>query len=141
METRGYTTELNAYMEQRARQVLEGAARMHDCGLEIRVAGQTATAVCDQPLVELVQQVARRLPGVTRVPEHPHQAGGSEDATFMMRRVQERGGLATYIGVCSEVNHGHHTYTFDFQEDTMLTATRVLALAAYRAGVERPRRG
>jgi aminobenzoyl-glutamate utilization protein A len=48
-----------------------------------------------------------------------HLASGSEDATFFMRRVQERGGQALYAVVGSDISSGHHTPTFDIDEADM----------------------
>ncbi len=58
----------------------------------------------------------------------PESGGGSEDYTYMMRRVQERGGLATHIGLGAGIGAGgHHTATFDFDERALVEAVKLLA--------------
>jgi aminobenzoyl-glutamate utilization protein A len=49
--------------------------------------------------------------------------GASEDATFMLRRVQEQGGRGVYMLFGSPLTAGHHQSSFDFDE-------RVLGIAA-----------
>jgi len=58
----------------------------------------------------------------------PESGGGSEDFTYMMRRVQERGGLATHIGLGAGIGAGgHHTATFDFDERALVDAVKLLS--------------
>jgi aminobenzoyl-glutamate utilization protein A len=64
--------------------------------------------------------------------------GGSEDATYLMERVQEHGGLAAYVGVGTDHPGGHHSATFDVDEATLDIAVDVLAGAIGRAFRERP---
>jgi aminobenzoyl-glutamate utilization protein A len=52
--------------------------------------------------------------------------GGSEDATYLMRRVQERGGVAGYVGVGTDHPGGHHTATFDVDEESLRIGVEVL---------------
>ena len=51
--------------------------------------------------------------------------GGSEDATVMIGRVQERGGKATYMVFGSPLAAGHHNLSFDWDEDALLVAVEV----------------
>jgi aminobenzoyl-glutamate utilization protein A len=45
--------------------------------------------------------------------------GGSEDASYLIERVQEQGGTATYMGVGASNVAGHHTARFDIDEDAL----------------------
>ena len=57
----------------------------------------------------------------------PEQGGGSEDFTYMMQRVQERGGVATNIGLGADLGGwGHHTAEFDFDEGALGIAIKLL---------------
>ena len=56
--------------------------------------------------------------------------GASEDATYLMRRVQERGGLATYMLIGTELSSGHHTRTFDIDEASLAIGVKAMALLA-----------
>jgi aminobenzoyl-glutamate utilization protein A len=115
METRGVTNEINAYMVERARAVLEGAAKMYDLGLEIKPAATGLSATNSPELVELGTRVARSLPSVMEiVPEIAF--GGSEDVTVMMERVQRRGGKALFVMLGTPVHGGHHSASFDLDE-------------------------
>ncbi|MDZ5809737.1 amidohydrolase, partial [Halorubrum sp. AD140] len=52
--------------------------------------------------------------------------GASEDATFLMERVQEDGGLATYLIVGTDHPTSHHTPTFDVDERSIRHGVDVL---------------
>ncbi|GAB3021273.1 amidohydrolase [Natronobiforma cellulositropha] len=135
-EVRGETTELMEYVEERARTVLESAAAMHDCALETEVVARAPSARSDDGLVSLVADVARAVEGVETVLERD-ELGGSEDATFLMREVQRHGGLACYVGIGTDHPGGHHTATFDVDEESIRHGVEVLAGTIERIGRER----
>lgn len=131
LEVRGETPASAAFMEARARTVLNAAALMHDVQCEITVVGQTVSPQHDQAAKDAVMAVAARTPGVDEV--HPHvRVTGGEDAPFLMRRVQARGGNACYFIIGSDLTDFHHTSHFDFDEASIATGVRVFAgLAEY----------
>lgn len=139
METRGVTSEINEYMVRRATAVIEGAALAHELEVEIMPTGSTTTAEGDPELEAVLAEAAAAVPGL-KVATEPLHGGGSEDATFFMRRVQEHGGMAAYIGVGSDLPSGHHTYTFDIQEKDLGPAIAALSLAVHRLGHKPPHR-
>jgi len=133
IETRGATTELNEYMYDRAVLVLEGAARMYECDVDICAMGAAQSADGDPQMMAQVVEMALLL-GATML-RPPREGGGSEDFTCMMRRVQERGGLATNIGIGAGIDGwGHHTARFDLDEKAMACAVKLLAALALTLG-------
>jgi aminobenzoyl-glutamate utilization protein A len=138
-ETRGATSELSQYMHGRAVRVLEAAAEMYGCSLEIRAMGSAPSAESDVELAGRVACVAGQLGGFKLLP--PVKSGGSEDLAYMMQRVQERGGQATSIGLGADLYGisyeaeegreavlGAHTPEFDVDESVLKVAVRLLAM-------------
>ncbi len=125
VETRGETTELNDYMYDYALRVIGSAAAMHECEVAVIPMGEAQSAYSDPELARRVEQVAERLGFELR----PHEGGGgSEDYTYMMRRVQENGGLATNVGVGANLGGwGHHTPAFDLDESAFRGAVELLS--------------
>lgn len=115
IEVRGESEDIADYMLRRAEQVLRGAAAMQEVEVEIGAVGRTTTANSDPELARLIAEAAARMPGIS-ISAGPHSAGGSEDATYFMRRVQERGGKAAYTVIGSDLASGHHTPRFDIDE-------------------------
>jgi aminobenzoyl-glutamate utilization protein A len=115
IEVRGASEATLAFMETRAREVLAGAAAMHGVTLETEVMGRSVGITQSPEAVARVAQVAGRTPGTDAVlPGWP--IGGGDDATFMMRRVQERGGQAAYFLIGSDIPAVHHAVDFDIDE-------------------------
>jgi len=56
--------------------------------------------------------------------------GASEDATYFMERVQSRGGQACYLLIGSSLAAGHHDNHFDFDEQAISKAIRLLSQTA-----------
>jgi aminobenzoyl-glutamate utilization protein A len=130
LETRGASAEINEYMEQRARAILEAAAAMHGLGLEITVAGATPSATSDAALIARVREVAALVPEVQWF-EDSAFATASDDACAFMRRVQQRGGLAAYVIFGAALAAGHHTPRFDFDEAALPLGVKLLGLLAW----------
>lgn len=139
MEVRGETEEICDYMLRRAEQIIDGAARAHGLEATIEPVGRTTTASCDRALAEAVARAAATVPGL-RVTLDPHSSAGSEDATYLMRRVQERGGQAIYACVGSNTTSGHHTPRFDIEESDIVPAVQALAASILAVGEAPPAR-
>ncbi len=140
VETRGETTELSEYMYDRAVDAVTGAALMHGCTVEVRDMGAAPSGASSPELADRIQRVAEQVGGFRFFP--PFNLGGSEDFTYMMERVQERGGLATNVGfgadtrgIGLETREGRdsvlrsHTDRFDFDEGAMVPAMTLLVAA------------
>ncbi len=126
METRGVTNGINAFMVEKAREVLEGAARMYDLDLEVKPAATALSAESSPELIELGTSVAGKLPSTTRVIQET-AFNASEDVTVMMERVQARGGKALFVLFGTPVGGGHHSTTFDVDEEVIRNGAEFLA--------------
>lgn len=147
-EVRGATTALCESMYERAVRVIQGAASMYDCSVEVRPMGRADTAASDPPLAERIERVARGMGDFTF---HKVEAvGGSEDFTEMMRAVQARGGLAANVGIGADA-HGTrrgdadrsrvlaaHSARFDFDEAALGVAVRLLSHLVVDLATEQP---
>ena len=136
-ELRGATTELAEYMSDHADRILESAAEMHDCEVDVATKGEAPSATSDPELSGIVSEVAGDVDGVTSVVESA-DLGGSEDATYLMQTVQDNGGFACYVGVGTDHPGGHHTSTFDVVESDVAVGIDVLAGAIRRVAETRP---
>jgi aminobenzoyl-glutamate utilization protein A len=134
---RGETTELMRYMEEKAHRVLRSAAEMHGCEVDISTEGRAPSAASDDELVSIVSAVAAANADVESVVERD-SLGGSEDATYLMQEVQDNGGLAAYVGVGTDHPGGHHTRTFDVDEDSIGVGIDVLSGAILDVASTRP---
>lgn len=118
IETRGETNDIANYVYDRAMKVLSGAATMYDVGISVTKRGESIVAESDPELADLVVQAAESVPGVSSA-ERFRRMAGSDDACWMMQRVQSKGGLATYIGLGATTAAGHHNDRFDFDEKAL----------------------
>ncbi|MFB6174250.1 MAG: amidohydrolase [Halobacteriales archaeon] len=125
-EARGETTPLKAHVWEHAERILRSAAEMHDCEAALSVEGDAPSATSDAALAEAVAGSAAGVDGVDSILDRD-DLGGSEDATFLMRRVQERGGRAAYVCIGTDHPGGHHTSTFDVDEDSIRIGVETLA--------------
>lgn len=126
METRGENAESAAYVYGRAMEVLKGAAAMYGTKLSVTKQGESIGAESDAALAKVIAEAARAAEGVTQV-EIRGVMAASDDACWLMERVQKRGGLASYICVGADTAAGHHNERFDFGENAMDTALSLLA--------------
>jgi aminobenzoyl-glutamate utilization protein A len=130
-EARGETTELMNYTRDRAEQVLESAAEMHDCTVEVEYGSEAPSAESDDAVADIVGEVAAANEAVETV-SPTGELGGSEDATYLMKRVQDGGGLASFVGIGTDHPGGHHTATFDVDERSLDIGVDVLSESVAR---------
>jgi aminobenzoyl-glutamate utilization protein A len=121
--------------------VIESSAAMHGCTSSVRAMGGAGTAQSDEALAQRVQTIASRIPDVTF--HKMEKMGGSEDFTEMMKRVQEKGGLATNIGIGADFYWTHyrdldrervlpaHTGIYDIDESALAFAARLLSMIVF----------
>jgi aminobenzoyl-glutamate utilization protein A len=118
IEVRGESDDSLGYMETRAQDIIEGTARQHAVTHHIERMGRTIGEPVDPISQALVAAVARDVGDVKEVLPS-WVAGGSDDATFFMRRMHERGKPGCYFVVGSSLAAGHHATRFEFQEQDL----------------------
>lgn len=126
LETRGETTALNQYMDDETRRILKAVAQLYDVEMDLEVVGEGIGAFCDPEWDQIVREACADSLYVTHMLSEA-KIGGSEDATYMMKRVQEQGGKATYMIFASPLTAGHHHPSFDFQERVLTVAVETYA--------------
>jgi aminobenzoyl-glutamate utilization protein A len=124
-EARGETTALMEYMKHRFERTVDAAATMHGCRGTVDLVSESPRADSDPELQALVSGVAEGVDGIDSV-RPAADFGASEDATFLMERVQADGGLATYLIVGTDHPTSHHTPTFDVDERSLRHGVDVL---------------
>ena len=123
IEVRGETTNVNEFYEERVQAIFASIAQMYGVTADVRKVGNAISITSDRALCEKVASTARAI-GVDTV-DYAVFKGGSEDATFLMRRVQQEGGQAVYSIMGTDLAAGHHHECFDIREEDMLTAVNV----------------
>ncbi|WP_255168374.1 amidohydrolase [Natrononativus amylolyticus] len=136
-EVRGETTALMEYTRTELERVLYAAAEMHDCDVTPRVVSESPRTDSDARLRDFVGEVAATVPGVERVVPTA-DFGASEDATYLMERVQRNGGLATYLLVGTDHPTSHHTPTFDIDDRSLEIGVDVLTDSVIALSQRRP---
>lgn len=132
-EVRGETTALKAYAKSRLERAFRGAAESHGCTLTFDVISESPRADSDPALLGHVAETAADVAGVETVLDTA-AFGASEDATFLMERVQADGGVATYLIVGTDHPGAHHTSTFDVDERSIQIGADVLREAVLGFG-------
>lgn len=125
IEVRGETAALNDYMLRSAERITEHAAKMHDVEHDTTLYGKTTTFEADAELVEVVSEAAADLDAVSNVIGKKRLAV-SEDASYLLNRVQKEGGQATFIGIGASNPYGHHTPRFDIDEEALEIGVNVV---------------
>ena len=128
IETRGTTSAINEYVYQEALRIINAAAAMYGVKVEITEMGGAAGCDSDALLAERLRKVVADA-GLFEEQVAQADLGGSEDCTYFMERVQQRGGLAAYMVIGSEIAAGHHDSRFDFDESVMPKAIATIAAA------------
>lgn len=119
MEVRGQTTEINEFMATRARTVIEAAAAMYECDVDIIRMGEAISLESDEQLMDTIAAAAEAV-GVR--PERSTPAmrfTASEDYSYMMKRVQDNGGQAALMLFFTPSEVGLHSVDFCVDESVL----------------------
>jgi aminobenzoyl-glutamate utilization protein A len=130
LEVRGATAELNDYMCEHAERILKAAAAMHDCTVDIKLMGSAIPLKSDAELAERVRKVAEEKMGLVHDKRDTFKSSGSEDCSYMMKRVQEQGGQAIYMRLMTTMAAGGHNRRYDFGEKVLVDGVKIYAAAA-----------
>ena len=130
LEVRGANTEVNRYMEDYARRIVEAAAAMHGCTCDIRLMGAAESMKSDEEMLRLCSRVCRDKLGLLPAPLSS-LAGGSEDCSYLINRVRERGGKSLYFSTLTSCSGPFHSRTFDFDETALPAAVQVFCGMAF----------
>ncbi len=132
-ETRGTTPALNHYMFEAAQRVARASADLHDVQVACSLQGESTGIVNSPELVNELDHLVRS-PTLWQQPTgfdaslEPRPFAASEDASFLIERVQRHKGLGAYICIGADLTAGHHNDAFDFDEQSLLRALNLLEL-------------
>lgn len=126
MEVRGETGDINKFMATETENIVQGVAKSFGVEYNIEKMGEAVDLFNDKELVDMLDDVCSKTEGVTKV-LHEVNFGGSEDATILARRVQEKGSKAAYFVLGSDRAGGHHTAEFDIDESSLDIGMKIYA--------------
>ncbi|GGO83009.1 peptidase M20 [Marinobacterium nitratireducens] len=118
-EVRGGDDAICDFMAEAAERVLEGAARMNGVEWQRSVFAEFSSCPNSRALAERIAGLAQGLGLPQALLQDSFQVSASEDAGYLIRRVREQGGEATHLILGSPVGGGHHSPTFDFDEQLL----------------------
>ena len=131
IEVRGETTEINEYMKNYAVNIIECAAKMHGCTCEMKLMGAANSLTSSEALMERVKRVCEEDLHLPVAKEMSSKNGGSEDVSYMMNRVQEQGGQATFMRVLTHEAGPGHSRIFDIDEQVLPNAVKIFCGVVY----------
>lgn len=131
VEVRGETSEINTYMEDYAFRIVKSAAQMHDLKCEIVKMGAAFTIYSDKRMIENIKNSCANLKSVELSDTDSMNLGGSEDFSYMMKRVQDNGGIATFMRILSPLGDVPHGTGFDFDEKALVAGMKAFSAAVF----------
>jgi aminobenzoyl-glutamate utilization protein A len=134
MEVRAETDELTTDLFERVGRLSRGIGEGLEVTTATTVVGRTPAADSDPSLASVVASVGEAM-GLHHIEGLTMEA--SDDASAMMRAVQERGGVATYAKVGTDLAGGNHTPEFDFDERALPTAVELIVRSVLQCMPER----
>lgn len=123
-ETRGETADIQELVLKKAMSAVNGAAEMFDCSVDTKIMGSASSADSSAELEPFIRAGAARVPELTNYVKEA-AFSGSEDATYLMAKVQSHGGKAAYMCIGSNIAAPHHNDHFNFDESSLLTGLRL----------------
>ena len=130
LEVRGGSTDINTYMENRARTILQSSAAMYSCTCDIETAGSAPSVVNDPEMISLLQDSVNTLHLHMRIPDP--SASFSEDFSYLSEAVQAHGGKSLFFYTLTRTAAPGHNPEFDFDERALPVAVEMFCTLVYR---------
>ena len=92
--------------------------------------GAAESMKSDEEMLRLCSRVCRDKLGLLPAPLSS-LAGGSEDCSYLINRVRERGGKSLYFSTLTSCSGPFHSRTFDFDETALPAAVQVFCGMAF----------
>lgn len=133
LEVRASRSDACAELLARVEQALHGSAATYGVACSIDLIGQAPAVVADEGLAGRIAEIAAEVPSVLDVRRYVPDEG-SDDASWLMDRVHELGGRATYLVIGSSPDAHHHEATFDLDEQSLQVGSDLLFAAVQELG-------
>ena len=130
LETRGSTSDIDAFMKKEAIRMINGSAAMYDVKVYTKDMGGAMSGESDPEMVTVTKNAALEL-GMFDDIKDMEILGFSEDYSYFMDRVQKKGGKANYFMIGTNIAAGHHDNRFDFDESVLSRGVALLTLIVY----------
>ncbi len=131
IETRGLTSEIDDFMHESARRVVEGAAKMYDVDYDIKIVGGTKSGYSSPEMIQIIKEVAQEMDYFKNITENS-DFGAAEDYSHFMSIVQQNGGIGTYLQIGANMTAGHHDFYFDFDESVLASGVELMTRTALK---------
>ena len=129
IELRGATTEINDYMCKYAEDILHNTAAMYGCTCEIKLMGAATSNESDADFCEYLRDLWADKLGFPKPEKLMLRIGGSEDVSYMVNRVREQGGKATFMRAMTVTTGPAHNRRYDFDEGLMVPTVQAFCTA------------
>ena len=116
VEYRGQTPAIASYVGKRVFDILDGTAKAYDLTYTYLDYGEVPAGKSDDAMMEVIERAAKKVPWFKKI-YFEGNVGGTDDAAAMITRVQENGGIGTYIGIGTDTTQPVHNAEFDIDED------------------------
>ena len=128
IEYRGQYPAISEYAGKRIFDILDGTAKAYDLDYHYVDYGEVPAGASDYGMMEIVQRAAKQVPWFETV-YFEGNVGGTDDAAVMITKVQQNGGIGSYVGIGADAACTVHDPEFDFDEDCLRAAVDVCVLA------------
>ena len=128
IEYRGQKPAISEYAGQRIFDILEGTAKAYDLKYHYVDYGEVPAGASDYAMMEVVQRAAKKVPWFQTV-YFEGNVGGTDDAAVMLTKVQQNGGIGSYVGIGADTTGPVHNPEFDFDEDCLQAAMELCVYA------------
>lgn len=123
---RTFNPAIRDLMELEIKRVVDGTALANDCTIQLTYERGYPAVVNHEIETAFLKEIAEDIPGVEQVAEtKPHMGG--EDFAYYLEKVP---GTFFFTGARPAESFPHHHPKFDFDENAMLIAAKVLGAAA-----------
>ncbi|MGI6075799.1 MAG: amidohydrolase [Pyramidobacter sp.] len=123
METRGASNEIEERLHTSCLEAAKHAAAMYGCTAKAETKGYAASVTCDRDLDDCLNAALSSVEEVTEI-SPLLTVSASEDVGYLMKKVREHGGKASFMEIGADIAAPHHNEKFDFDEAGLMIGVK-----------------
>ena len=130
-EVRGTTDEIRDYMVEKARTVIDAAAKMYGCEAGIEQIGEAGNFSSSPSMMQRIRRVCLEDLHIPVTPDDSMHNEFSEDVSYLVEKTLRNGGEASFMRILTPMKGVLHGSTYDFDEGYLPEAVKIFAGVVY----------
>lgn len=126
VETRGSDSDVEKRLYDACVKCVKNTAEIYGCDCKVKIMGYGPTGNGNSDFANKIAEAAKIVPELKWTKPFNDNVGGTDDFSYMMGHLQEKGKKACYMNLFTKLQGGIHNSHYDMDESCLKVGVKVL---------------